>query len=49
MVAMAGSKMAAGVRKLFKPSVPVFLVAADPHEHPAAKPRRSSRRESPPR
>jgi hypothetical protein len=31
---MAGSKKAAGVRILFKPSVPGFPAAVDPHEHP---------------
>ena len=29
---MAGSKKAAGVRNLFKPSVPDFPAAADPHK-----------------
>jgi hypothetical protein len=40
---MAGSEKAARVHKLFKPSVPGFPAAADPLEHPAAKPRRSSK------
>jgi hypothetical protein len=46
---MAGSKKAAGVRKLFKASVPGFREAVDPADHPTARPRRSSRRDSPPR
>jgi hypothetical protein len=33
MVAMAGSKKAAGVQKIYKPSVPGFvLAAADPED-----------------
>jgi hypothetical protein len=46
---MAGSKKAARVRKLFKPSEPGFPVADDPEEHPAATPRRFPRRDIPPR
>jgi hypothetical protein len=42
-------KKAAGMRKLFKPSVPDFLAAADLADHRAARSRRSSRRDSPPR
>jgi hypothetical protein len=45
---MVRSKKAAGVRKLFKPSVPGFPPAADPQKYPAAIPRRSYRRDSPP-
>jgi hypothetical protein len=35
---MAGSKRAAGVRTLFKPSVPGIPAEVYPYEHPAAPP-----------
>jgi hypothetical protein len=47
MVTIAGSKKAAGVRKLFNPSAQSSLAVIYPHDNPAARPRRSSRRDSP--
>jgi hypothetical protein len=44
MVIIAGSKNAARVKTLFKPSVRGFPAAVDLDDHPAAKPRRSSHR-----
>jgi hypothetical protein len=45
MVNIAGSKKAAGVRKLFKLFGRSFPAAAYPEDNPAARPRRSSRRD----
>jgi hypothetical protein len=49
MVTNTGSTKAAGVRKLFKRSAHSFTTAVYPEDNPADGPRRSSRRDSPPR